>query len=184
MTLRKKLESVIGTMQEGQLTVPAHYTTADMVRGAASFAATVQELVDERNKFKERCEWLACKLQVANETAERVSVEHYEACQGLACERDYWRGQALGLLNDGAEIRTTINGMINFARMAHDSLHRMAAREAQLPPVHLTEQEQVQPNGRTHDEHGMPVIKGAPPVEIDLQGTKELAAKLAAAMSN
>lgn len=173
MSIRRKIEQAIGTQPMVEIHVPPVDPGEEVVKGMDAWRSSATQLLTERNQFKERCEYLLVKLEVTEQTAERLDREHQSAREEIVAEREYWRKMALELIHANADLRNTVNGMKGFLRMADNTLAHTEQLQKQLkiesPPLELE---------ASFDEQGVPVNGngGAPVVSADQ--LKELIGRL------
>lgn len=146
--------------------------TADLVKGAAAVAATVQGLVDEQNDMRRKNEWLMRELVVVK-----------NMCTRIEAERDYWRRQAIEYVRANGELASTIGGMLKLAESAQASLLKAQLIADEMPVGQSAFQSAATQETPAYDGNGLPITRPTNgsdvPPPIDAEQIKELAAKLA-----
>lgn len=162
---RRTLADALGlTQQEVVVTVPPSDPAQAIPRSLDTWRSSVDLLIKERDEHKSRAEYLLNRVDVLQQTIERMTLEHDHSLQAIQHELDYWRRIAMAMIHANGEIRTTVNGMLKFGHLADDTLNRVAQLAEQIPqpvnqpvPINLTE---------------------STPEPIDLDGVRALAERL------
>jgi len=174
MAFKARLTERLKQPAEVQIHVPPPDPGTEAVKSAESLGGVVQSLVVERNTYKQSSEWYACQYEVAQQTIERLKLEHDHSLQLLANEREYWRKLAIEFIRISGRLQSTIDGMDALRQNAKDILGRTSALAEQVPQMEPIEH--VDPV-QQFDGNGMPQQSVSPP-PTDLEGIRALAEQL------
>jgi hypothetical protein len=126
-------------------------TAAEMVKGAAAVAATVQGLVDERTDLQRKNEMLMREVVFLRHTVANVDKE-----------RDYWRKQATIYIRANGELAAIYASMLKFAESANGTIQHSQAMADLMP---APERAHVMP---AYDKDGVPIDNEQTPPTISL----------------